>query len=222
MKRTLSIIFSIFCLHFVTAQRLTLPTEYIRQKIVNNNIPTNTIGSRYFTNVFVNSKIYLNDQSPFNIPLRYDPINDEMQMQQDGKIIYVNKINNIKIELANKKYKVYSYTSNNNSEKGYFQSLNPGETTELLLQERKKFIKGKKAINSYTADTAPSFQDYKVYYLKINEEITEISLSKRKFLKYLRDKEKDLKKYISKNKLKFKEENDFIKLIKFYNNLKNN
>ena len=63
--------------------------------------------------------------------------------------------------------------------------------------------------------------DQKSYYISLNDfnEINYLKLSKKYILKLIDDKEKNIKKFISENKLKLKNEIDLIKVFLFYDTL---
>ncbi|WP_344820985.1 hypothetical protein [Aquimarina gracilis] len=59
------------------------------------------------------------------------------------------------------------------------------------------------------------------FYLEENEIILELPLSKKDLLLTFSDKEKELKEYMKKEKLKLKKEEDLLRLVARYNALKN-
>jgi len=211
-----------FMLLFISAysQLMDLPGEYIRQKVVNRNLPSNTKGSPYYNDSFILGKVYTNENKFFEALLRYDAYNDEMQMKQNGNIIALLKFENGKVEIDNKTYEALSYTDDKGSnEIGYFENLTKPGNTKLLLHKSKKFVEGTKAQNSYTSDKPAMFKDDINYYLNKEGTLNLIKLSKKNILKLLSDKKKELDSYVSENKLKLRDELDFVQLINFYNSL---
>jgi len=202
------------------SQLMDLPGEYIRQKVVGkNSLPTNVQGSPFYNEAFSEGIINTNDNKSFKAYLRYDAFNDEMQMKQNEEIIALLKFEKDEVEIDKVVYEVYSYFNEGSNENGYFINLTNGGNTRLLLHKGKKYIEGTKAVNTYTKDKPPMFKDDISYYLMKDNSLNVVSLSKKNFLKLLEDKKSELENYISDNKLKLRDEKDFIQLINFYNSL---
>lgn len=222
MKKIIITIGLVFMFMSSYSQKLELPGEYIRQRVLGNNVPNNVQGSPYYNESFLLGKVYTNnDNDFFETELRYDAYNDEMQMRQSGKIIALLKFEKSKIEISNEVYEAHSYTDEDDSNGlRYFINLTkPENTTKLLLSKSKKFVQGIKAENSYTTDKPPMFLDETSYFLLKDNTISPVKLSKKKFLNFLEDKEKQIDTYISQKKLNFKNDEDFIDIINFYNSL---
>ena len=96
------------------SQRIDLPGEYIRQRVVGKNIPSNLVGSQFYNEAFAIGTIYKNDSKEFSALLRYDAFNDEIQIKQNDDITSLLKVDNISVSLNNKKYKVFNYKIESN------------------------------------------------------------------------------------------------------------
>lgn len=212
-----------FILTFISAysQLMDLPGEYIRQKVVGNNLPDNVKGSPYFNEAFVTGTIFTNDNKSFKALLRYNAYNDEMQMKQNGNIIALLKFEGSRITLNGETFEVYNYTDKSGAnETAYFVNLSKPGKAQLLVHKRKKYVEGTKSETTYGVDAPATFRDEISYFLYKNDELNLLKLSKKNILKSLDDKNKELNNHISDNKLKFKKDHEpYIKLIDFYNNL---
>ncbi len=60
------------------------------------------------------------------------------------------------------------------------------------------------------------------YYLEENNVILELPMNKKELLASFSDKQEDLKSYLKKEKIRFKKEEDLIRLVSRYNALKSN
>jgi hypothetical protein len=221
MKKVMITIGFVFMFISSYSQKLELPGEYIRQRVLGNKVPDNVQGSPYYNESFLRGKVYTNNNEFFETELRYDAYNDEMQMLQNGNIIALLKFEKSKIEISNEVYEAHSYTDDDgSSDIRYFINLTkPENTTKLLLCKSKKFVEGSKAQNSYTTDKPPMFRDDPSYLILKDNTISPVKLSKKKFLNFLEDKEKQIDNYISQKELNFKNEEDFVDVINFYNSL---
>ncbi len=72
-------------------------------------------------------------------------------------------------------------------------------------------------LNPLTQVTSPSFYKTKEEYLYLNGESLEpLKLKKKYILKIFKDKEKEIKDFVSNEKLSYSNEEDVIKIFKFY------
>lgn len=202
------------------SQRLDLPGEYIRQKVVGKNkLLSNVLGSPFYSESFSLGTVYTNGGKSFDAYLRYDAYNDEMQMKNNEEIIALLKLENSKVKLGNELFEVFSFLYNDSEQIGYFIILSQSGNTKLFKHKRKKIVEGFKAQNSYTTDKPPMFKDEISYYIMKGSKLKSVSLSKRKILELLNDKRKELDNYISEKKLKLRNEDDFIEIVNFYNTI---
>lgn len=101
---------------------------------------------------------------------------------------------------------------------GYFEQLNSGEW-QILLRYESTFNPGKES-NGYQPAIEPSYKTRKIFYLRKGIDVAfKIKKSKKDVLNVFKDKENELTKFIKKEKIKIKKDEDFVKLVQHYNSL---
>lgn len=175
-------------------------------------------GSPYITKDFKPSKINNGNKTQL---VRYNAALDIMEiMKNDSDIMLLSKEHNYRIVLQDGSGKVYenhSFEDEGEMKHGYFiLSKKISKNLNFYKKENIRFIKGKLAKSSLEQDIPSRFKSEKdSYFLKQEKgEMEKIPSSKNQFLK--RFNEKDLKKFISKNNLNFKEEADLIAILTYY------
>lgn len=177
---------------------------------------------------YLNEEFQLGSILPLNkkFPVRYNALNDLFEVKQDNdSILTLNQSNtNYIIKLNNQSFKSFKYYTSPSDEKyGYFAILTEKDSINLLKKMSKSFVKEQKAANSYSSSKPAHFtKDPKVTYfilLNTSNTIKEVSANKKSFFAILPDKKDELKKYLSKNRLSLKKEEDLITFIEYINTL---
>ncbi|MFC5047258.1 hypothetical protein ACFSTE_07955 [Aquimarina hainanensis] len=152
--------------------------------------------------------------------LRYNAYSDEIELKEDLKSTKINSVTkneNIYISLNDKEYHFKDFTT----EKGKAESGYLTKKNDLYSRLQKDYIPVKKATTPFYSDTPAQFKDVKSYFLEVNGKTKEITLNKNKIAAiFPSTHKKTLTDFIKKEKLKFKKEDDIVKLITFYNTLK--
>ncbi len=151
--------------------------------------------------------------------LRYNAYADVFELQNNNQINTLIKSSNTKVFLEKKLFEIYEYLDKSSKKEGYFENLNINDEVILLKRSRKKFTDVVKSQSGYAEDKPAKFTLEIVYYIKRDKFLPaiEIKLNKKSILKALNDKEKSLKNYIKKHKLKLKKERDVVQLFEYYN-----
>ena len=91
----------------------------------------------------------------------------------------------------------------------------------MFYRFEKEYIEGEKSNSSYNISSSSRFQEKKEYYiLKEGDSFAApFKNNKKNILNTLSNKRAQVAKFISKNKLKSKNEDDLIKIIKYYNSI---
>ena len=174
---------------------------------------TNIKGSPYYMD-FKIGEVFINDKSLGRHFLRYNGLSDNIEFKKNDEVFTVNKIDGMKVIIEDITFKLY----NKSGEKTFFLKFNEGETS-LLLSPRKSFKKKVLAKNSYSNDIPAKFVDEYNYYILKDNEIIEVELKKKDITKVLEEHKNKMLDYASDNKLNFKNEDEVVKLIDYYNSI---
>ena len=179
---------------------------------------SNILGGEFlFSQNWLSGEITISDMTFKNIPLRYDIFNDQLvTMVNQGTFVQLNKelIKGFVLSFENRKYTFENFGNTTNSSKGFAQVLYKGQVTFVLKYS--KIIKLLAVENKYD-----EFNENQVLYLQKDGSFIRIA-GKNDLIKALSDKELQIKDYIRKNNIKIRKRDpdSFIRVIKFYDNLK--
>lgn len=179
---------------------------------------SNILGGEFlFSKNWLNGEITINDLTFKNIPLRYDIYNDQLiTMVNQGTFVQLNKelTEGFVLAFENRKYIFQNFGNGSNSLKGFGQVLYKGDVSFILKYS--KIIKLLAVENKYD-----EFNEDRTLYLLKNGSFFRIT-GKNDLIKALSDKELQLTNFIRANKIKIrkKDPESFIPVIKFYDNLK--
>ena len=205
------------------SQRVELPIEFYRNSLNERQLPNIQYqGNPYLNEEFVEGKITVDNELNYKKQLRYNAYSDIFELRDDqNQINSLLRSSNVTILIDNSLFELNDYLLNDEIKVGYFEKLNRNGKRILLKQYRKKFIDMVKAKSSYQSDSPAKFVLDESYFIKKNEAspAVKIILKKKNILSVLSDKEILVKEYISKNKLKLKNEQEVVQLFDYYNSL---
>lgn len=198
----------------------TLSNEVIREKKY-----TDIVGSAYLYNDWKSGTIV--DQSGkiyTNVQIKYDAYKDVVELNQDGKILILNKSIYKKfllefVEPGSNTIIKHEFSSNfgeatgNNGSNQYYEVLVDGDI-KFVKKYEIRFIN--EVVNNYgTAAEVKRFQRSEVYYLSFSGKTSEIKMSSKSILSvdFLPS---DFKKYLIDNKVKIKNQQDLIIALKLF------
>ncbi|UZT96838.1 hypothetical protein ODZ84_16665 [Chryseobacterium fluminis] len=105
----------------------------------------------------------------------------------------------------------------NDDMSGYFYELVNGKN-KLYKKIKTKFIDMVPALNSYATDRPASFKTLEpVYYIKTENGFIKKPKNLKEITQQLPDKKEAIEEFAKSNKIKFNNEADLIKLVKFLN-----
>jgi hypothetical protein len=180
---------------------------------------SNILGSEFiFSKDWLIGEVFINDMEFRKVPLRYDIFNDQLiSMLNPGTFVQLNK------ELV--KWFVLPFENNNklfenfesipgNPIKGFGQVLYKGKSSFII--KHSKLIKLLAVENKYD-----EFYEVRTLYILKDGNFLRIS-GKKELIKALSDKKEMIKDFITKNKIRIKKKNpeSFIPVIKYYDNIK--
>lgn len=185
-------------------------------------ISENTKGSPYFNEDFQMGSL-LNESTVLfpDVALRYNALNDEFQIktslnESSKNIQAVIKKIDVYVKVGDA---IYTYLLPSGEVGGYYNVLVEGTKKSIYKKFSKKFIEGAQSVNMMTGNHPNRLIDETNYYLvSADGTIEELPNSKNRRLKLIAGKNyKNLKKYAKSNDLNAKNEEDLIKLVKYYN-----
>ncbi len=177
------------------------------------------IGTPYFhTDSFLVASVFYDDK-------RYDSILLHFEIP-DNALVLTNPVTNTSYQLLNEKVAYFIIDHHEfdkldvkaalamHTNKLYAEKIYTGKETIWGIYE-KKFT-----LSSKAEDQTATYLDYNEYYLEKENTFYEID-SENKLVTLLKDHKSELKKFISKNKLKFKKdpENTLQKTLFYYDQL---
>ncbi|MGH1386521.1 hypothetical protein [Kordia sp.] len=200
-----------------------ISSQAILQKNMARVLKANIEGTPYYDEGFNSANI-----APINkvFMVRYNVALDVMEVIQQSDTVVMNKANRNYIIKQNKGNLVYKILQNIESEKedklGYYIQLTNGKNVKLYRKDRKKFVKVKRAAyGSINASSAKYKEQKSEYYIEYGDSGSAVKLprNKKAVIKLFASKEKEVKAFIKKNKIKVTKERDLEKLINYVNSL---
>jgi len=175
--------------------------------LVRESFPLEKKGRKFLTNDFIKSTIIDFENEQFDVELRYRFLDDEMQMMHQGKIkaIFPQKVNKL-IFTTNETKQIFiptEYSDKKTINLGYFELLAEGDM-KLLKQFQKS---GKEKIKTV------------LFFQNESEPAKRFKVKKSSILKLMSKHKSSVSKFIVKNKLNVKNEDDLKKVFEYYNSL---
>ncbi|HXB45289.1 MAG TPA: hypothetical protein VNV85_14585 [Puia sp.] len=180
------------------------------------------IGSPYFdTAAMQNASIYYNGTLYYNVPMLYDILNDD---------VIINRYNqNFRIRLAKEKISYFSLLAHtfirivpDSTGKalpgiGFYDRIYNGRTEVLV--KRTKAVKDEPLIGN---EIVSRFLQHNSYFVKKHNIYFQVG-TRKSLLKLFDDRDKQIRKYLRKNKIKFRQqpENTVVKAAQYYDQLTN-
>ena len=136
-------------------------------------------------------------------------IQDGVFQSYVGDSLFTFRINNIeKVVLNNKTYKnVYRNGKNN-----VYEVIYESDNISIYKEYRVEIIAASN--DPMVSRTSNKYSQNKSYYSKVGSNYTSFRLNKKGVLELLDEEDKtDIQKFVKKNKLSFKRENDLVKIF---------
>lgn len=187
-----------------------------------SNIPIN--GTPYLKNDFLPGVLELHDgKRSDEVMLRFDIAKDMFEIIRENDTLTLNRPFAVKyIYLDDKMYFFDPKLRPDAPRKqnGYFQLARKGKLS--LYVKIVKDLSYDSFANNYKGGSGTKEYYYveKVSYVaQFNEGSPFLITSSKKLLAHLDDHKSEVKQFIKENKIKFKKEEDLIKVVEYYNNL---
>jgi len=168
------------------------------------------------------TKVIIKNYSKNVQNLRYNAYEDEMEFKEGEVVYFTNKEEGLKIDFPTlkKTYQCLNYTFDNKNKFGYLVLLVDNPRYSLFRKEKIELLKGEKSPNAYSKDANDYYAKQKDLYL-IRKEDTFIKMPKnqKEFISEFSLNKTEFDKFIKDNQLNFSKEDDLKKIISYLNNL---
>jgi cytochrome oxidase Cu insertion factor (SCO1/SenC/PrrC family) len=182
-------------------------------------------GTPYNNPIFLLGTIYENNEVVVsNYALRYNAMADEIEVKEtlyleDSEAKMLTKSPDLYVKIMDEMF-VFVPTAQSGQDSGYFQVLHVGNNHHLYKKITKKYFPARKARNSFEKDVLANYADRSSFYLVSKDgKFQEFGSSKNKRLKVFGDKQDDIKKYIQKGRLDINNDEDLLKIVKYYDTI---
>ncbi|WP_318311984.1 hypothetical protein [Flagellimonas crocea] len=181
----------------------------------------NILGSPYYTDNFVRSKVYYDNELVGNFFVRYNAFRSEFEIKESlenekpSKSFLPDK--KIEILYGDKMMKFSTFVNKKGETKnGYLATIWEGKNYKLYHKLSVKYTEERAAVNSMVRGTPSRFTHFSEYYFQktgVNR-IDEIENRKSKFLKQFNpDKRKTIKELLKDEKTDLNSENELKQLF---------
>ncbi|MFK7747934.1 MAG: hypothetical protein AB8B65_06075 [Kordia sp.] len=200
-----------------------ISSQAILQKNMARVMKANIDGTPYYDETFNSANI-----NPIGkvFMVRYNVALDVMEVIQKNDTLIMDKKNRSYVIEQNKgniTYKILQYVESQNDDKlGYYIQLTNGKNVKLYRKDRKKFVEVKRAAYGSINGSSAKYKEQKSeYYIEYGDNGTAVKLPRKKksVIKLFVSKEKEVKAFIKKNKIKFTKEQDLMKFVNYVNSL---
>jgi hypothetical protein len=179
------------------------------------------VGTYYINNEFVPGKV--SNQKAVYL-MRYNAFKDIMEMELNNKPYYFPLSTNYSVtfESLNKTYQVLDYKEKEITKKGLFVVVFIGDEISLFIKEKIKFFEEVKAKTGYDKYKPPTLKrvDDEFYIGYKNSSAIALPNKKKDIISLFGSKANAIESYAKENNLGFKNEEDLIKIFRFYSTLK--
>ena len=178
-------------------------------------------GSPYFEKDFKNGFIYFQDYPPLATELRYDVVNEEMQVLLEGQIVYQVLKDDVDVEISKISFKKLNYLSADGSKLyGYFEVITPEPADKPLILLQKYFKEIKTGTRAEARGFPPKYVDKSAFFLKFQNSKFAIPVENRlkSFISHFPAESRDaMESYIETNNLKLRKAEDLQQIVTHYN-----
>lgn len=214
-KSVLLAMLALLCsLNAVQAQMFLL--EDVNGKPIRKGTYENINGSPYLRDEYSVGKVVLANGDMYeNVLLRYDQVADQLMFKtKEGKELeLVQPVQQFSLTEGDKPVFRSGFAPvDNNTSTSFYQVLVDGKVK--LLKKSHKAIREEKAYG--TATVNKNIIEYTNYFVAVDGNTHKVK-NEKSLLEALPGKEAEVAAYVKQNKLKLKNEQDMVQLVKYYN-----
>jgi len=195
-----------------------IPVQNLRLKIIDRSAAIESEGlvkKKYLTYSYELASVDSYDTKAY---VRYNIFDDEMEFVKDESIYYLAKELGRKVSFKDSDftYKVYEL----NDDLKFFKVLVEGKNS-LVTKQDVRYIDAKVAISGYDRAKPANYKRVKdeLYIALEDNSLVKVSKNKNRFFSTFGDKQSDIKSYMKKNRLNYKNLKDLKKTISYFNTL---
>lgn len=186
-------------------------------------------GTPYFLDDWTKGRIDMVNGSKYeNVPLKYDARNQNLVLRRDQTrdsiIVFPMQVSQFLLRADDGAVWVFrrfpqAKIKDNNLKDSYFLVLYDGKT--LLLKQVTKVFKKADYRDPYSTNVRfDSYKsDYAYFILRPDNTLVKIKKSKKALFEVLNDKKTNVEEFAAQEKLEFKTDIDFVKVVKKYDEL---
>ena len=214
---------ALFAMSFVNAQQRTYiqgggGLGYMYTKKAESQPAT---GSQYYIELFSAAKI---DDAKEIALVRYNAHSDEMELKIHEEIVVLEPKDKMLIKLMNKKanYTFVQYQNEDDvASQGYLVVISDNSNVRIFKREIIKFVPEEEAKGGYIKYKPARYKkESPEYYIQLNNgEIVYMPTKRKKIMKLIPGKEKEIKAFMKENRIKTSRDKDLEKLGHFMSTL---
>ncbi|PKA83274.1 hypothetical protein ATE92_1424 [Ulvibacter sp. MAR_2010_11] len=186
-------------------------------------LPDSTNGTPFYNDTFLPGQLYENNEVvASNLFFRFNVMEDEIEVTQkltdeNTAIQVLTKDPSLYVKI-DKHLIIYDVDS-----EGYFQVLAPGNNFSLYKKLNKKYYPPRLPRNSFEKEVLATYKDDHIYYLVSKDnKFVEIPSTAGKRTKFFGSKKPDITKFIKSSDLDMNEEEDLIRVFRYFDSLSGN
>lgn len=202
--------------------QLAMRTGVTARDWLNPRLNSETLGSQFLDDFFFPAKIVLkSDTMVEGVDIRYNIFARHMQIKtRKDTLILIHPEKVKSIEFNNRLFVYEDFLRNEEKGTDYFQVLTDGKC-RLLRYREIKLLKKNPPLTPMSPGTDFDRLDLLEYFClqRPGEPVMFVKPNRKAILNFLKSNRADLERFIEKEKIRFDQQDDLIKLIDFYNNL---
>lgn len=183
-----------------------------------SDLPAEVLRKKYLTEGFKPARIGTQNKVFF---LRYNIFANQMEFAKDAGVYYMRKSPGTRVHFRtlNATFECFSFEGKDR----FFQVYDKNDASKLrlLTKQSVRFTKAEKALHGYDVDKPAKYTRRKdEQFFALNNEIVPVPRKKKDFYAFFKSSAKEVKDYMKKEKLGYKKPEDLVKIVVFYNGLK--
>ena len=160
-----------------------------------------------------------NDQTIDSLTIRYNIYHDQMEIERGGIYYVIPRQKELSsFQLADHLFKYMIFSENNTVKTGNLEVLSAGKCS--LFKQHHIFLAPAQGQRPYQDPKLAKFKSKTpVFFVGVDEKIPIRMDNIKDFIALLPDHQDNVTKYIKKNKIKFRKQEDIIQVTEYYNSL---
>lgn len=207
MKTTFNFLTIAVCLSTMTVTKAQVTT------------PADIKGSPYLDEAYVEAEISFANNTR-TVPARYNAYKDLIEYKQNGVALVLDPAPTIKrVQLGEESFVVEKYEADGKMKTGYFEMIDSGKVS-LYAKKEVRYIPPRKGAAMDGKDLPAEFRRTPdTFYLKVGDGKLEEIRNIKSMIALFPDKQDELSKFVKKEKISTRNEDELRQLMKYYNEL---